>query len=270
MPGEGLFERLLKRDRAVTIAGLAALAALAWIYVLAGAGMDMSAWQMTTLSLFPHRVAGSMAPMPGMEMSGALKLLMWWIMMIAMMTPAAAPAILLYARVHRQADAKAAQGLAPTGAFAAGYLLTWLGFAVVATLLHGALERTEIFSPATLGSQSRILSGALLIGAGLYQFSPVKGACLSHCRSPASFLAQHWRPGFLGALRLGVTHGVYCVGCCWMLMALLFVGGVMNVVWIAALAILVLLEKAAPAGGWVARGAGVVLIVWGAATLLLS
>jgi predicted metal-binding membrane protein len=210
-----------------------------------------------------------MAPMPGMEMSGAVKLLMWWIMMIAMMTPAAAPAILLYARVHRQVDA-GDRRFAPTAVFAAGYLLTWLGFAVAATMVHWALERTQLFSTAMLGSQSRVLSGALLIGAGLYQFSPLKGACLSHCRAPASFLAQHWRPGVVGALRLGATHGIYCVGCCWMLMALLFVGGVMNIVWIAALAILVLIEKAAPAGGWVARGAGLVLIFWGAATLLVS
>ena len=159
--------------------------------------------------------------------------------------------------------------LAPTGAFAAGYLLVWLGFAVAAATLHWALERAGLVSAMMMGSQSRWLSGAVLIAAGLYQLSPLKNVCLAHCRAPASFLSRHWRPHALGALRLGAMHGAYCVGCCWMLMALLFVGGVMNLIWIAALAILVLIEKALPPGQWVGRGAGVALIGWGVATLVV-
>ena len=120
-----------------------------------------------------------------------------------------------------------------------------------------------------MGSQSRWLSGVVLITAGLYQLSPLKNICLAHCRTPTSFLSRHWRPHALGALRLGAMHGAYCVGCCWMLMALLFVGGVMNLTWIAALAILVLIEKVLPPGQWVGRGVGIALIVWGVATLLI-
>jgi predicted metal-binding membrane protein len=221
--------------------------------------------------------------MPGMDMSGmtmtpdawapgvwALMIAMWWIMMIAMMTPSAAPTILLYAHVHRRALAQGRiqEKLAPTAAFGAGYLSVWLAFAVAATALHWALERAGLVSAMMMGSQSRWLSGTVLIAAGFYQLSPLKHACLSHCRAPASFLARHWRPHASGAFRLGTLHGAYCVGCCWMLMALLFVGGVMNLVWIAALAVLVLIEKALPAGQWLGRGTGVALIAWGVATLL--
>ena len=266
-------------------AGLAALCALAWLYIVTGAGLGMSAWDMTTLALFPHQQAHDVMPgMPGMDMGAtapgwtawgfatwALMIAMWWIMMIAMMTPSAAPTILLYARVHRHALAQGQvqDKLAPTGAFAAGYLLVWLGFAAAAATLHWALERAGLVSAMMMGSQSRWLSGAVLITAGLYQLSPLKNICLAHCRTPTSFLSRHWRPHALGALRLGAMHGAYCVGCCWMLMALLFVGGVMNLTWIAALAILVLIEKALPPGQWVGRGVGVALIGWGVATLVV-
>ncbi len=276
------FERLLKRDRVITLAGLTALCALAWLYIVTGAGLGMSAWEMTSLALFPHQHAGEVMPsMPGMDMvamapmwgfaTWALMITMWWIMMIAMMTPSATPTILLYAHVHRHALAQGQieDKVAPTGAFAAGYLLVWLGFAATAATLHWALERAGLVSTMMMGSQSRLLSSAVLITAGLYQLSPLKNICLAHCRTPTSFLSRHWRPHALGALRLGTMHGTYCVGCCWMLMALLFVGGVMNLTWIAALAILVLIEKALPPGQWVGRGVGIVLIGWGIATLVV-
>lgn len=289
------FERLLKRDRAITLAGLALLCALAWVYVVSGAGLGMGAWEMSGFSPFPHRMAAEPMPegmdmsgmdMSGMDMSGmamaespapaawsaggwALIIAMWWVMMIAMMTPSAAPTILLYARVHRHAAANAtAQQLAPTGAFASGYLLVWLGFSIAAAVLHWTLEQIGLVS-AMMGSESRWLSAGVLIAAGLYQLSPLKGLCLAHCRAPVSFLSQHWRPGAVGAVRLGAMHGAYCVGCCWVLMALLFVGGVMNLVWIAALAVLVLVEKLAPRGEWIGRGVGVVLVAWGVATVVV-
>ncbi len=269
-------ERLLKRDRAVTLFGLTALCACAWLYLLTGAGIGMSAWQMSRLALLPHTPAANMANMPGMarEFSDgivvwALMLVMWWVMMIAMMLPSAAPAILLYARIYRHALAQGQRqgAIAPTGAFATGYFLIWLLFSLVAALLYRVLERSDGVSAITMASQSMWLSAGVLFAAGLYQFSPVKNACLSRCRSPASFLAQQWRPGMMGALRLGALHGAYCVGCCWLMMALLFVGGVMNLAWIAMLTLLVLVEKLAPAGPWVGRGAGIVLIGWGIATL---
>lgn len=243
-------EGLLRHGRAITAAALAVLVALAWLYLLNGAGMG------------------------GMEMGWSpsawvLAAAMWWTMMVAMMTPSAAPTILLYGQVHRQAAARGDDGqLAPSWAFAAGYLLVWLAFSLAAAALHWALEQAMLVSGATMASESRRLSAAVLIAAGLYQLSPLQAACLSHCRSPASFLARHWRPGLGGAVRLGVLHGAYCVGCCWLLMGLLFVGGVMNLAWIAGLTALVAAEKLLPGGRWVARGSGVVLLAWGAAVLL--
>lgn len=285
MPDGPALERLLRRDRSITLAGIVALAGLAWLYILTGAGLGMSAWEMTRFTLFPYQQAAGMAPdMPGMDIGAmmpgpviwtpatwALMVAMWWIMMIAMMSPSATPTILLYARVHRHALARdeTQDRLAPTSAFAAGYLLMWLGFSLAAAALHWELERAGIVSATMMGSQSRVLSGLTLIFAGLYQLSPFKNICLSHCRSPASFLSRHWRPGALGAFRLGAMHGSYCVGCCWMLMALLFIGGVMNLAWIAALAILVLIEKVTPLGQWTGRCVGAALIAWGAATLFV-
>jgi len=295
--GPSALERLLKRDRAITLAGLLALCALAWAYVLSGAGLGMSAWEMTTVSLFPHTrhdpaPAMSGMSMPGMDMSGmpgmamdsaasaskqwgvstwALVTAMWWTMMIAMMSPSAAPTILLYARVHRHAAAQdqIQAASAPTGAFTAGYLAIWLGFSAIAATLQWLLQQQGLVSATMMGSQSRYLSGGVLIAAGVYQFSPLKNLCLSHCRAPTEFLSRHWRPGAAGAFRLGALHGAYCVGCCWILMALLFVGGVMNLVWIAALALLVLAEKVAPAGRWIGRGLGLLFIAWGAATFFV-
>ena len=267
-----MLERLLKRDRAITIAGLAALCVLAWLYVAMGAGLGMSAWEMTTLKLFPHLDAAAAPTTTWNSGTWVLMIVMWWVMMIAMMTPSAAPTILLYARIHRFAldRNEHADKLATTGAFAAGYLFAWFAFAVAAAALQWALERRGLVSVMMMGSRSRALSATVLIVAGLYQLSPLKNACLAHCRAPASFLSRHWRPRALGALRLGSMHGTYCIGCCWMLMTLLFVGGVMNLVWVIALAILVLIEKALPPGPWVARIAGVVLMSWGAATLVIG
>lgn len=274
MPDMPAFERLLKRDRIVTLAGLAALCALSWLYLAYGAGLGMSAWDMTTLALFPHRQAvgapGWSSPAWG-SAQWTLIVAMWWIMMIAMMTPSAAPTILLYARVHRHAGAQARSQSkpAPTAWFVAGYLLAWLVFSILAAAAHWALEGSGLVAAMMMGSRNRWLSAAVLLAAGIYQLSPFKHACLVHCRTPQPFLSRHWRPGPGGALRLGVLHGAYCVGCCWLLMMLLFVGGVMNLVWIAALAVLVLIEKAAPPGPWIGRVAGVVLIAWGTATLVV-
>lgn len=281
MSANPAFERLLKRDRAVVLAALAMLCALTWVYIVVGAGLGMPAWDMTTLTLLPHE-AGT-GPMPGMEMPGeawepaqwVLVTGMWWAMMVAMMTPSAAPTILLHARVHRHAVASGhplASGVltarAPTGAFAAGYFLAWLAFSVAAAALQQALQQAGILSSMTMGSRIGWLSGTVLVIAGLYQLTPLKNACLSHCRTPAAFLAHHWRPGAAGALRLGLLHGAYCVGCCWVLMALLFVGGVMNLAWIATLSVLVLAEKHLPGGRWLGRGAGIVLVAWGLVVLL--
>jgi predicted metal-binding membrane protein len=197
----------------------------------------------------------AMAPPP----LGAVAL-MWWLMMFAMMLPSAAPTILLYGRVRQMRGSDAA--IAQTWIFLAGYLAIWLLFAVAA-----AAGQQMLSGGAMMLADQRLATG-VLIAAGAYQLSPLKSACLRQCRSPAQFLSRHWRPGAIGALRLGALHGAYCVGCCWLLMTLLFVGGIMNFAWIAALTLIVGVEKLLPGGEWLGRIAGVALIAWGAARLL--
>jgi len=261
-------ETALARHRIVSIAALVALALIAWAWLLSGAGMGMD----PLVSLAP--AAGGEAHMAGMQMdmpanrSSAYFLLvfsMWWVMMVAMMLPSAAPMILLYARVAASPQAR----LRPaTGSFLAGYLLAWAAFSLGATSLQFALERAGALAPMLMASQSRWLSGAILVLAGLYQLSPLKDACLSRCRNPAGFLSRYHRPGALGALRMGLLHGSFCVGCCWPLMALLFVGGVMNLAWIALPMLMVVAEKLLPHGRAVAIVSGLGFIPWGAALLV--
>ena len=203
-----------------------------------------------------------MAGMPEMPAAPgwALVFAMWAAMMVAMMVPSAAPAILLYARVHRQS---AARGHPPTPAFLAGYLTCWTVFSGLAAALQLAIA-----SSMSMALEGRAGTALVLIAAGLYQLSPLKNACLVRCRSPAQFLVRHYRPGTAGAFRLGLLHGAFCVGCCWLLMALLFVGGVMNLLWIAGLTLLVAAEKLLPRGEWIARMAGVAMLGW--AILLIA
>jgi predicted metal-binding membrane protein len=280
-------ERLLKRDRAIAAVGLATLCLLAWFYILSGANLGMGFDHTTILALFPYLGAragdvpmpmatmmpGGISPASGWSASTWLLMVtMWWIMMIAMMVPSAAPAILLYAGVARRHASRgaSARALASAWAFAAGYLTAWFGFSVAATILYWLLMRGGMLSQMLMASRSKWLAAMLLIAAGLYQLTPLKRACLTHCRAPASFISRHWRSGTTGAVRLGVLHGAYCLGCCWLLMLLLFVGGVMNVVWIAVLTALVLAEKLLSVGRATGIAAGAVLIAWGAATILVG
>lgn len=266
-------ERVLRRDRLITAAGIGVLCALAWAYLITGAGLGMPLAEMTRAALFPHTLAGSATAgqIPAWSpWEALLMVLMWWVMMIAMMTPSAAPMILLHARVarHAQAGGKDPQGvLDRTAVFCAGYLLVWLAFSILATALQTGLQAAGLVSALGMWSASGVLSAAVLVTAGVYQWTPLKNACLAHCRAPVQFLTRHWRPGRLGALRLGMRHGAYCVGCCWALMALLFVGGVMNALWIAALTVVVLVEKLASAGAVISRVGGALLVLWGIATL---
>ena len=253
-----VLEAALRRDRYVVAAALMLVTAMAWAYVgWLAAGMDMD--------MTPEQMAAMAAPAfkPWTPTYFALMLLMWVVMMVGMMTPSAAPMILLYARVGRQA---ATQGkpFAATGWFAAGYLLAWAGFSVAATLAQWFLERAMLLSSMT-EIASNLLGGILLVAIGIYQWTPLKYACLDQCQSPLSFIQQHggFRREASLSMRLGAMHGAYCVGCCWALMALLFVGGVMNLLWIAAITILVLLEKIVRAGRTLPRVAGIGLIVAG-------
>ena len=186
---------------------------------------------------------------------------MWAVMMVGMMMASAAPVMLLFAGMHRGHGGQRAPRV--VFSFSAGYLLVWTAFSAGAALAQWALHQAAMLSPAMTSSSTR-LSGAILIAAGIYQLTPFKAVCLTHCRSPLGFLMSHWREGASGALRMGIEHGTYCLGCCWALMCVLFVVGVMNLVWVAAMTIFVLVEKVGPAGAFVARVAGVAMIACGA------
>ena len=215
---------------------VALLTALSWAFLLRDAQMTMMEPPLTAI------------------------IAMWWLMMLAMMLPSATPAILLYARVRqtRAGDASIAQ----TWVFLVGYLAVWLLFSIVAASVQ------SLITDSSMALRSRAAQGAVLVAVGLYQLSPLKSACVSQCRSPGQFISRHWRPGWEGAFRLGVIHGAYCVGCCWMLMGLLFVGGVMNLLWVVGLTILVAAEKLLPGGSLLAKVSGVAFILWGLARAL--
>lgn len=245
--------------------------------------------------MYPHEMAVLNPSAPGMDLSvqsgaGAsghhmlmqspewtpgytlLMFAMWWFMMIAMMLPSAAPMVLLHAAVTRKPllpdeDAvpvvSSRQILRTTTAFVGGYLVTWGTFSLVAVMAQWILEREQLLSPM-MASTSGLLSSSLLLAAGLWQLTPLKTVCLHRCRSPIGFVSMHWRSGIRGAFGMGVKHGTYCLGCCWFLMALLFYGGVMNLIWISGLALFVLVEKIMPSGDLTRRVAGVLLVAWGA------
>ncbi len=268
MAGDTLTENLLRRERWLLLGALAALVLLSWYYLWIGAGTGMDTLRMSSWE-FPlpryRTPTGASWPLS----YWAIMLLMWWVMMIAMMLPSAAPMVLLYARVVRfnAGDASVAP---PTGLFVTGYLLAWLAFSALATALQWLLEYLGLVHHMMMWSTSHLLSGALLAIVGAYQFSALKTRCLAHCRSPVAYLSAHWRKGPVGALLMGWRHGLFCLGCCWSMMLLLFVGGTMNLVWIAGLTLLVLAEKLLPRGEQVARGAGVLMIVAGGALVALG
>ena len=190
-----------------------------------------------------------------------LMFVMWAVMMTAMMVPTASPMILIFARVNRNRKEQD-KPYASTGIFLAGYVVVWSGFALGATAAQWGLSSLALLSPMMV-STSAYLGGGLLIAAGLFQWSPIKYACLSKCRTPLGFIMAEWRDGRGGAIVMGLRHGSYCLGCCWVLMGLLFVLGVMNLLWIAALSAFVLIEKVSPRGYTVSRITGVGLVGWG-------
>ncbi len=248
----GYLSQLASRDALVTLAGLLAVTVISWWYIA-------------------EMAAGMSAMAPGMMLKPwtasyfIMMFAMWSIMMVAMMIPSAAPMVLLY-RLVANKNRLARPGLG-TALFAAGYLVVWSLFSVMATLLQWMLEEWALLSPM-MRSQSVLFSGITLIAAGLYQWSSLKQACLRHCRGALFFISQHWRPGSAGAFQMGLTHGMYCVGCCGALMALLFVGGIMDLTVIAAIAVIVLLEKLMPGGEWLARLLGAAAIVLGGVVIV--
>jgi predicted metal-binding membrane protein len=246
---------LPRRDRIAVLAGLAGVTALAWATLLAMA-VDMRN--------MPD-AAAMLQMRPWSSLDFFLMFGMWAVMMVGMMVPTAAPMVLVYAAVARKA-ARQGTPLAPTAVFVSGYVVMWCVFSVGATLAQWALDRAALLSPMMVATTPG-LGGGLLIAAGLYQLTPFKDVCLRHCRAPVSFISERWRPGIGGAFRMGSEHGAYCLGCCWVLMGLLFVGGVMNLLWIAAITGFVLLEKLLPRGAGGGRVAGGALIAAGVAVL---
>jgi predicted metal-binding membrane protein len=242
-----------RRDRTLIATCIVLVCAVAWAYVVHLAGRPSSI----------HVPATAMAGM-GMSVdapSGVAGVLltftMWAVMMVAMMGPTAAPVLLLFATSH----ARRGERSVPTVVllFGVGYLTIWLGFSVGATLAQWALNQAMLLSAAMVVG-SPYVAGALFIGAGVYQLTPLKNACLEHCQTPMGFLMSHWRDGPGGAFQMGLRHGLYCLGCCWALMALLFAVGVMNLVGVAVLTVFILAERVGQGGAVVARVGGVAMI----------
>jgi predicted metal-binding membrane protein len=250
-------ETILKRDRLIVLIALGTITLLAWSYMV----HEARAMNLTGIC----RCAGMKMAGPDTQSWSTATLLplflMWAEMMVAMMIPSAAPMILTFAMVNRKRREQD-RPFVPTGIFLLGYLIVWTGFSAIAAVAQWILHGKALLSPVMV-STSSILGGALLIAAGIFQWTPLKNTCLTHCRTPLNFLMTDWREGKLGALRMGLKHGAYCTGCCWVLMALLFIVGVMNIWWIAILTVLVLVEKIAPRELFLGKISGVLFVAWG-------
>jgi predicted metal-binding membrane protein len=252
MQGSTRGEGRLRRDRMIILAGLVSIAAFAWAYLLhltfAMGTMEMAMEMVISMHIWT-------------VIDLVLLFIMWTVMMVAMMVPTATAMILAFATMNRRRRAHE-QPYVPTAIFLGGYVVVWTGFSVLATLAQWGLHRAALLSPMMV-STSPLLGGALLLTGGVFQWTPLKAACLKHCRSPLGFLMTEWREGRQGAFNMGLRHGMYCTGCCGVLMALLFVAGVMHLLWVATLTLFVLVEKVVPHGEIVGRVAGGVLVIAG-------
>lgn len=247
---DGWYRTLIENGGLAAVLGLITL--MAWFYLV------YQSWAMDHMDLV------DMA-MPGMLDWGvrdlAIIFTMWAVMMVGMMAPSVTPMVLLFARIQKERHGHG-RAMVAGSLFLLGYLLVWTGFSLAATLIQWALHNALLISPMMVGTNP-LLGGALLVAAGIYQWTPAKEACLMRCRSPLGFLLTEWRDGASGALVMGLRHGLFCTGCCWMLMLILFVVGVMNLLWVALLTAFVLLEKTLPQGRWMTRASSLALITWG-------
>ena len=243
------YQFIARRDRVLVLAAVAGLAVISWAYLI-------------YLGFQNKPVTRGMAmPMVWSAVDFVFMFVMWAIMMFAMMLPSVTPAVMIFDRVSVK-RVSAGRPPAPTSAFIFGYLLIWVAFSLIATVANWGLHANGTMT-GMMGRVAPEVAGFLMIAAGVFQWTPAKNACLEHCRSPMSFLIQNWREGFSGAARMGLSHGAYCLGCCWMLMLLLFALGVMNLPWVAVLTVAILAEKTLPHGRVISRALGVVLVVWG-------
>lgn len=247
-------EYLLKRDRFVIISGLFFITLLSWLYIIylyrQMVYMDMNAL-FFAMPMTPHWAATDFI----------LLFLMWIVMMIAMMTPSVAPLILVFAKVNRERKLQH-HPFVNTGYLITGYFLVWAVYSVAATALQWLLQQIAWLNP-DMKTTNKILGGIILILTGIFQFTSLKKTCLTYCRSPLNFVLLHWKEGKQGALKMGIENGFYCLGCCWLLMVLLFVAGIMNLLWVALIALFVLAEKISPGIRWLPYVAGFALIAYG-------
>jgi predicted metal-binding membrane protein len=242
----------LDRDRTILLSGCLAVAGIAWLAMM--------------------RLSMGMAMPDGhvmaMRQDGLSLFAMWAVMMVAMMLPSTLPFVFAFSREQSRREAQKGT-IVPTGFFVAGYVGVWVAFSAGCAALQQFLHARALLSPMMV-STSLFFSACVLIGAGVYQWTPMKNACLHHCRTPFAFLLGRWREGESGAVRMGAEHGLICVGCCWMLMLLPFAAGVMDLRWMAGITVLLMLEKAAPGGEWVSRIAGAALATAGTGVLWLG
>jgi len=251
------------RDRTLVALSILMMCALAWAYLIYLVS-KMSPMVSATVSMSLAMPADHAWELPDF----IAMFVMWSVMMVAMMLPSATPMILLYEKINKKRESQG-KTRNPIKLFVGGYLLIWIGFSVLATLINWALHSAGLLS-SMMGRVTPVVAGISLLAAGAYQWSTLKYACLTHCRSPIGFMMTYWREGQWGAARMGAHHGLYCLGCCWLLMALLFVLGVMNLLWIAALAVFVLAEKVVPRGHLLGRIAGLAMIAWGGWLIFLA
>jgi predicted metal-binding membrane protein len=252
-------EAVVKRDRNIVIAGLSAVIFIAAIYTI---NMAQSYGGMS-VAMLQHQNH------TGYSNDSFLNLFtMWTVMQIAMMSPTAVPMILMHAKVERSRHPEQSPVIATT-LFFLGYIIVWVVFSAVFAIIQMVLQSSALLSPQ-MSSANPWLAGGILIAAGLFQFSKLKEVCLNECRSPVTYFMLEWREGNTGALLMGLKHGVHCVGCCWVLMALLFVAGVMNLLWMSLITVFVLIEKVMPKGDIFGRVGGVGMLIWGIFLILLA
>jgi predicted metal-binding membrane protein len=258
MTGTGSLAFILKKDRFVVLMALSILCVLSWLYII-----------YLYNQMYPMNMDAFLFAMP-MTSSWSwtdfvLLFLMWFVMMIAMMMPSVAPLVLIFTSINRKRQQQK-NPFVSSGYLISGYFLVWAAFSLFATILQWLLQRASLLNPEMI-TTSRILGGIIFILAGLFQFTPLKNTCLNTCRSPMGFIHQYWKDGKSGAWRMGIQNGIFCLGCCWILMLLLFVSGIMNIVWIAIISLFVLIEKVSSAKV-ISFIAGIGLIAYGILVLL--
>ena len=250
---------VLKKDRYVVLFALLFLCVLSWLYII-----------YLYNQMYPMNMDALFFAMPMTAKwqwtDFVLLFLMWFVMMIAMMTPSVAPLVIVFGMINRKRQ-QSQSPFVSSGYLLIGYFLVWAAFSLFATLLQWLLQKISLLNPEMI-TTSKILGGVILISAGIFQFTPLKNTCLHYCRTPISFIHQYWKNGKSGALRMGIQNGFYCLGCCWILMLLLFVSGIMNILWIAIISLFVLLEKVFPTAKIISAAAGIALITYGIIILL--